>query len=119
MQRTSFSDMACSLARSLDVVGEWWTPLIVRDVWLGRTRFDVIQENLEVSRKVLADRFTVADLTLAALVYPLAHPPQAPYGRPSLPRGTAACEAAGLAEWTREIYARHRAPSAAVEAAPA
>jgi DNA-binding HxlR family transcriptional regulator len=56
MQRTSFSDMACSLARSLDVVGEWWTPLIVRDVWLGRTRFDVIQENLEVSRKVLADR---------------------------------------------------------------
>ena len=48
--------MACSLARSLDVVGEWWTPLIVRDIWLGRTRFDEIQRNLEVSRKVLADR---------------------------------------------------------------
>ena len=48
--------MACSLARSLDVAGEWWTPLIVRDVWLGRRRFDEIQSNLEVSRKVLADR---------------------------------------------------------------
>ena len=56
MQRTSFAGMACSLARSLDVVGEWWTPLVLRDVWLGRTRFDEIQENLGLSRKVLADR---------------------------------------------------------------
>ena len=48
--------MACSLARSLDVAGEWWTPLILRDVWLGRRRFDQIQRNLELSRKVLADR---------------------------------------------------------------
>jgi DNA-binding HxlR family transcriptional regulator len=48
--------MACSLARSLDVVGEWWTPLIVRDLWLRRTRFDEIQDNLDVSRKLLADR---------------------------------------------------------------
>jgi DNA-binding HxlR family transcriptional regulator len=48
--------MACSLARSLDVVGEWWTPLILRDLWLGRNRFDVIQDNLGVSRKLLAER---------------------------------------------------------------
>ena len=56
MQRTSFSNMACSLARSLDVIGEPWTPLIVRDVWMGRRKFDEIQGNLEISRKVLADR---------------------------------------------------------------
>jgi DNA-binding HxlR family transcriptional regulator len=56
MQRTSFSEMACSLARSLDVAGEWWTPLILRDIWSGRTRFDEIQGNLDLSRKVLADR---------------------------------------------------------------
>jgi DNA-binding HxlR family transcriptional regulator len=48
--------MACSLARSLDVAAEWWTPLIVRDIWMGRTRFDEIQENLGLSRKLLADR---------------------------------------------------------------
>jgi DNA-binding HxlR family transcriptional regulator len=48
--------MACSMARTLDVAGEWWSPLIVRDVWLGRTRFDEIQDNLGLSRKVLADR---------------------------------------------------------------
>ena len=48
--------MACSLARSLDVVGEPWTPLIVRDIWMGRKKFDEIRDNLEISRKVLADR---------------------------------------------------------------
>jgi DNA-binding HxlR family transcriptional regulator len=56
MQRTSFSDMACSLARSLDVAGEWWTPLILRDLWLGNRRFDRIQANFDMSRKLLADR---------------------------------------------------------------
>jgi DNA-binding HxlR family transcriptional regulator len=56
MQRTSFADMACAIARSLDVVGEPWTPLIVRDLWLGRNRFDEIQANLDISRKVLAER---------------------------------------------------------------
>jgi DNA-binding HxlR family transcriptional regulator len=56
MQRTPFSDMACSLARTLDVAGEYWTPLIIRDIWQGRHRFDQIQANLEVSRKLLTDR---------------------------------------------------------------
>jgi DNA-binding HxlR family transcriptional regulator len=56
MQRTSFDEMACSIARTLDVAGEWWTPLIVRDVYLGVTRFDALQRNLGVSRKVLAAR---------------------------------------------------------------
>jgi DNA-binding HxlR family transcriptional regulator len=56
MQRTSFSAMACSIARSLDVVGEPWTPLILRDIWLGRTKFDDIQRNLGISRKVLTQR---------------------------------------------------------------
>jgi DNA-binding HxlR family transcriptional regulator len=56
MQRTPLGEMACSLARTLDVAGEWWTPLIVRDVWIGRTRFDEIQHNLGLSRKVLAGR---------------------------------------------------------------
>jgi len=56
MQRTPLGDMACSLARTLDVAGEWWTPLIVRDVWFGARRFDEIQRDLGLSRKVLADR---------------------------------------------------------------
>lgn len=56
MQRTSLADFTCSIARTLDVVGEWWTPLIVRDVYLGLRRFEQIRSNLGMSRKVLAQR---------------------------------------------------------------
>jgi DNA-binding HxlR family transcriptional regulator len=56
MQRTSLAQFPCSVARSLDAVGEWWSPLIVRDVYLGLRRFDQIQSNLGISRKVLAAR---------------------------------------------------------------
>jgi DNA-binding HxlR family transcriptional regulator len=56
MQRTPFRDMHCSLARSLDVIGEWWSPLIVRDLNLGLTRFDQLQEDLGISAKVLSER---------------------------------------------------------------
>jgi DNA-binding HxlR family transcriptional regulator len=56
MQRTSFAGMSCSIARTLEVVGEWWTPLILRDVALGVVRFDDLQRDLGISRKVLAER---------------------------------------------------------------
>ncbi len=56
MQRTSFADMACSIARTLDIAGEPWSPLIIRDVWVGITRFDDLQRDLGISRKVLAER---------------------------------------------------------------
>lgn len=58
MQRTLFSDFACSVARTLDVVGEWWTPLILRDVFLGLHRFDLIQTDLGIPRKVLTERLS-------------------------------------------------------------
>ena len=50
--------MSCSVARTLAVVGEAWTPLIVRDLYLGISRFDAIQRNLGASRKVLAERLS-------------------------------------------------------------
>ena len=56
MQRTQFGDMVCSIARSLDVFGEPWTPLILRDVWVGITRFDQIWADLGISTKVLTQR---------------------------------------------------------------
>jgi DNA-binding HxlR family transcriptional regulator len=40
MRHTSLSGMPCPVARSLDVVGEWWTLLIVRDAYLGARRFE-------------------------------------------------------------------------------
>ncbi len=56
MQRTRFSAMRCSLARSLDRIGDWWTPLILRDLFLGVTRFDELVEDLGLSRNLLARR---------------------------------------------------------------
>lgn len=56
MKRVSFEDMSCSVARSLEVIGEWWTLLIVRDVSLGKRRFDEIQASLGISRNILTAR---------------------------------------------------------------
>ncbi len=48
--------MPCSIAQSLNVVGEWWTLLILRDVFYGVRRFEAFHDHLGISRKVLADR---------------------------------------------------------------
>ena len=56
MQRTDFAQMPCSIARSLAVAGEPWTPLVIRDVYIGINRFDDLQRDLGISRKVLAER---------------------------------------------------------------
>lgn len=56
MQRTRFGEMACSIARTLDVVGEPWSPLILRNVYVGITRFEQLQQSLGISRKVLTER---------------------------------------------------------------
>ncbi len=56
MQRTDFAAMPCSIARSLPVVGDPWSVLVLRDVHVGIKRFSELQENLGVSRKVLTER---------------------------------------------------------------
>jgi DNA-binding HxlR family transcriptional regulator len=56
MKRTALSEQPCSIARTLDVAGEWWTPLILRDVAYGVRRFGAIQEDLGISANVLSDR---------------------------------------------------------------
>jgi DNA-binding HxlR family transcriptional regulator len=56
MRRTSFEEMNCSVAQTLEVVGEWWTMLIIRDCFLGITRFDDFQQRLGISRNILTDR---------------------------------------------------------------
>ncbi|MEV6579358.1 winged helix-turn-helix transcriptional regulator [Streptomyces sp. NPDC051582] len=55
-QRTHLDDAECAIAQALDVVGDWWTLLIVRDAARGVHRFDAFQRELGVSRKVLAER---------------------------------------------------------------
>jgi DNA-binding HxlR family transcriptional regulator len=54
--KRDYEGQNCSIARALEVVGERWTLLIIRDVFLGLRKFDEIQENLGVARNVLTDR---------------------------------------------------------------
>jgi DNA-binding HxlR family transcriptional regulator len=58
VERKSFSDMNCSVAQCLEVVGEWWSMLIMRDAFLGVTRFDQFQQRLGISRNVLNQRLS-------------------------------------------------------------
>ena len=51
-----YSDQVCSISRALEVVGERWTLLVLRDVLLGRHRFDELVESLGVTRTVLSGR---------------------------------------------------------------
>lgn len=62
---------ACSVARTVSVIGDRWTLLILRDCFLGVRRFDDFQERLGVTRHILADRLRrlVADGVLHKVPY--------------------------------------------------
>ena len=63
---SDYPDQACSLARSLEVVGQRWTLLILRDAFYGVQRFDDFAAHLKVPRAVLAER--LKSLTAAGLL---------------------------------------------------
>lgn len=52
----AYDSQNCSIARALEVLGDRWTILLVRDAFLGLRRFDDFQRDLGVARNVLADR---------------------------------------------------------------
>jgi DNA-binding HxlR family transcriptional regulator len=80
MERKSFADMACSVAQCLEVVGEWWSMLILRDAFLGITRFDDFQRRLGISRNVLNQRLaTLVDAGVLTKVPYSERPPRYDY----------------------------------------
>jgi len=56
MRRKSFQTAPCPVARSLDVLGDWWTLLIVRNALHGATRFGEFQQDLGMAKNVLSTR---------------------------------------------------------------
>lgn len=56
MKRTRFSDDPCPIARTVDLMGDWWTPIVMREAFLGTRRFDDFQKSLSLSRGILAQR---------------------------------------------------------------
>lgn len=80
VERKSFAGMHCSVAQCLEVVGEWWSMLILRDVFLGVTRFDDIQERLGISRNILNQRLSrLVEMGVLAKVPYSEHPPRYDY----------------------------------------
>jgi len=91
VQRTSFQDVNCSVAQCLEVVGEWWSLLIVRDALFGISRFDDFQSRLGISRNVLNQRLGhLVDHGVLRKVPYQDHPPRYDY-RPT---------AKGIELWT-------------------
>ena len=72
--------MNCSVAQCLEVIGEWWSMLIVRDAFLGVTRFDQFQSRLGISRNILNQRLSrLVDEGVLTRVPYSEHPPRYDY----------------------------------------
>jgi len=54
--RTRFGEENCSVAQALEVLGDWWTLLVVREAFFGTRRFRDFQANLKIAKNVLARR---------------------------------------------------------------
>jgi DNA-binding HxlR family transcriptional regulator len=80
MRRTRFDRWPCPIARTTDLVGDWWTPLVMREAFLGRRRFEDFQRSLGVPRAVLTKRLDrlVAEGLLVKVAYE-EHPPRYEY----------------------------------------
>jgi DNA-binding HxlR family transcriptional regulator len=80
MERKSFAAMDCSVAQCLEVVGEWWSLLILRDALLGVRRFDEFHRRLGISRNVLGQRLErLVDAGVLDRVPYSVHPPRSEY----------------------------------------
>lgn len=76
--RSDWSDKPCPIARGLDVLGDAWTLVILRELFTGNTRFDGLRSRLGVADKVLSDRLSrIVTIGLAERV---------PYGGSVRPR---------------------------------
>ena len=56
MAKQVFADISCSIGRAVDVIGQRWTPLIVRDLFAGMTKFEDIRRDLGIASNILAAR---------------------------------------------------------------
>ena len=56
VKRTSLAGNGCPIARSLDVLGDWWSFLIIRDAFLGASRFGEFQKKLGMAKNILSAR---------------------------------------------------------------
>jgi DNA-binding HxlR family transcriptional regulator len=56
VKRKSLQGAACPVARTLDLIGDWWSLLIIRDALEGIRRFSDFQKNLDIAKNMLSAR---------------------------------------------------------------
>ncbi len=56
MKQKSFAEMPCSIARTLEVIGPWWSILIIRDAFMGSRRFRDFERSLGIAKNTLTKR---------------------------------------------------------------
>jgi DNA-binding HxlR family transcriptional regulator/peroxiredoxin len=88
MRQYELADTECAIAHAAAIVGDWWSLLIVRDVAGGMHRFDDLQAELRISRKVLTERLAslLAHGVLEKRLYQL-RPPRYEYHLTTVGRG--------------------------------
>jgi DNA-binding HxlR family transcriptional regulator len=80
VRRTRFDDWPCPIARVTDLLGDWWTPLVLRECFYGRRRYDDFVGSLGIPRPVLSTRLArlVDEGVLEKRLYE-EHPPRYEY----------------------------------------
>jgi DNA-binding HxlR family transcriptional regulator len=80
VRRTRFDDWPCPIARVTDLMGDWWTPIVLRECFYGRRRFDEFVDAVGIPRPVLTQRLTrlVEEGLLEKRQYE-EHPPRSEY----------------------------------------
>ncbi len=92
-------DPHCAIAQALDVVGDWWSLLLLRDIARGRYRFEELRAELDVSRKVLTERlYRLVEHGVLERHRYREHPPRYEYRLTELGRGALPILAA-LQDW--------------------
>ena len=55
-KRTDLGQENCGIARALQIIGDWWSLLIVREAFRGKQRFSEFQKSLELAKNILSSR---------------------------------------------------------------
>jgi DNA-binding HxlR family transcriptional regulator len=56
MKRQSLGESRCPIARTLDVIGDWWSLMLVRDCFMGKRRFGEFEKSLGLAKNILSAR---------------------------------------------------------------
>ena len=117
MKRTDTSSWPCTIARSVDVLGDHWNLLLIREACLGTRRFDDFQAALGIGRNMLSQRLArLCDDGLLTRVPYQPHPPRHEYRLTDKGRDVYPVLAAMAARGEPSGPVSHRSPQAAIAA---